>query len=67
MSQTSKTPETPKTVEPGQVWRDNDQRTKGSGEFTVIEATYSYALVRRHDTGLTTRILVERLLRETGT
>ena len=26
----------PQTVEVGQMWRDNDQRTKGSGEFTVV-------------------------------
>ena len=25
----------PTTVEPGQMWRDTDQRTKGSGEFTI--------------------------------
>ena len=24
------------TVEPGQVWRDNDARTRGAGEFRVI-------------------------------
>lgn len=27
---------TPDAVEPGQVWRDRDQRTKGAGEFTVL-------------------------------
>ena len=27
---------TPTTVEVGQMWRDRDQRTKGSGEFTVV-------------------------------
>lgn len=26
----------PTTVEPGQMWRDRDQRTKGAGEFTVV-------------------------------
>ena len=26
----------PTTVEVGQIWRDNDQRTKGAGEFTVL-------------------------------
>lgn len=30
------TPTTPTTVEVGQIWRDNDQRTKGSGEFVVL-------------------------------
>ena len=30
------TPTTPTTVEPGQIWRDNDQRTKGAGEFVVL-------------------------------
>lgn len=29
------TPPTPTTVEPGQVWRDNDQRSRGAGEFVV--------------------------------
>ena len=61
------TPTTPTTVEPGQIWRDNDQRTKGSGEFTVIEATYTHALVRRHKTGRTRRISVERMLKGTNT
>lgn len=27
--------ETPETVQPGQVWQDNDRRTKGAGDFTV--------------------------------
>lgn len=26
----------PTKVEPGQVWRDNDERTDGAGEFTVL-------------------------------
>ena len=26
---------TPETVEPGQVWRDKDERSKGAGEFVV--------------------------------
>ena len=26
---------TPQQVEPGQVWRDNDERSKGAGEFVV--------------------------------
>lgn len=30
------TTDTTPTVEPGQVWRDNDARTRGAGEFRVI-------------------------------
>lgn len=26
----------PTTVEPGQMWRDADQRSKGEGEFVVV-------------------------------
>jgi hypothetical protein len=35
------TPPTPTTVEPGQIWRDNDQRTKGAGEFVVLAVTHA--------------------------
>lgn len=27
---------TPDAVEPGQIWRDRDQRTRGAGEFVVL-------------------------------
>ena len=67
----------PTTVEPGQIWRDNDQRTKGSGEF-VVEEVFPvndvpllkrglYASVRRTDTGRRTRVKVDRLLSGTNT
>lgn len=58
---------TPEQVEPGQMWKDNDQRTRGSGEFTVIGTTDTHALVRRHKTDRTSRISVERMLKGTNT
>ena len=71
------TPTTPTTVEPGQIWRDNDQRTKGSGEFTVEDVGVTrggmyardtiVAVVRRHRTGRRTKISVARLLNGTNT
>lgn len=39
VSEDDNTPEEipePQTVEPGQMWRDRDERSKGTGEFTVI-------------------------------
>lgn len=67
------TPPTPATVEPGQVWRDNDQRSRGAGEFvveaveTVDTGRYSgrrtVARVRREATGRRSTIAVARLLR----
>ena len=57
------TPATPTTVEPGQIWRDNDQRTKGSGEFTVVSVVDGFARVYRAEgKRRTTRISVDRLL-----
>ena len=71
------TPATPTTVEPGQIWRDNDQRTKGSGEFVVEELgtvrggmyvrDTPVAIVRRHDTGRRTKVRIDRLLKGTNT
>lgn len=71
---------TPTTVEPGQTWRDNDQRTKGSGEFVVLEVFHDvryagynkqrsgyFARVQRPDTGRKTVIAVTRLLNGTNT
>ena len=61
------TPTTPTTVEPGQIWRDNDQRTRGAGEFTVEKVTATHAFVRRHRTGRLTRIYLARLLNGNNT
>ena len=70
------TPTTPATVEPGQIWRDNDQRTKGSGEFVVLnlfvgELSHTrgeeFAHVERVDTGRKTNIRTARLLNGTNT
>lgn len=51
--------------EVGQIWRDNDERTKGTGEFTVEEILVTdngpYALVRREATGRRSRISFKRL------
>lgn len=44
------------------MWRDNDQRTRGEGEFTVEEVADGKAVVRRHRTGRRSTISVERLL-----
>lgn len=56
------TPIQPETVQPGQMWKDNDQRTKGSGEFVIEEATYTHAQVRRLESGRRSTIAVDRLL-----
>ena len=58
---------TPETVEPGQVWRDNDERSKGAGEFEVIELGVDWkdrevAKVYRPAIGRHTTIRVDRLL-----
>lgn len=50
----------------GQMWRDNDTRSKGSGEFTIeklfkTERGVPYARVRREATGKLSRIKVSRL------
>lgn len=68
---------TPEQVEPGQMWRDNDQRTRGAGEFIVEElgtargGMYArdtpVAIVRRTNTGRRTRIRIDRLLNGTNT
>ena len=62
---------TPQQVEPGQVWRDNDERSKGAGEFTIVgtftgslshTSGVEFAIVKR-DAGRRSRpIRVDRLL-----
>jgi hypothetical protein len=54
------------TPEPGQVWADNDERTKGSGEFEIaalirsgLHPSEAYAIVKRSD-GSNTRIRLDR-------
>lgn len=61
------TPKPPEKVEPGQQWRDNDQRSKGAGEFTIVglatdRTMREVALVERDATGRRHRIRVDRLL-----
>jgi hypothetical protein len=62
----------PTSVEVGQVWKDNDNRSKGTGEFVVVEVSatqnqvFGYAYVRREATGKVTRIRTERLLHDDG-
>jgi hypothetical protein len=55
------------TPEVGQVWADNDERTKGAGEFTIVGFVWDgkdfddkFVLARRD--GRTTRIRADRLL-----
>ena len=74
MSDQPTTPKTPTTVVPGQIWRDNDQRTEGEGEFTVVqlvtEGGVDYAMVQRgkHLGQIRiTRIRVDRLLEDSFT
>ena len=43
----------------GQIWRDNDQRTKGSGEFTIVSMDDDRAEVRR-DGGRVSHIRLDR-------
>lgn len=64
----------PAEVVPGQVWVDNDIRSRGSGEFVVLSvwtagegvgrlrAGREYAQVRRYDTDRLTVIASDRLL-----
>lgn len=52
------------TPEVGQVWADNDERTKGAGEFTIISVhpgplSSGYVWVRRGEA--TRRIRLDRL------
>lgn len=67
----------PDKVEPGQVWRDNDPRSVGTGEFVVqavipgeqldgprFKPHRSYALVQRRDAKQSSWIAVDRLLSE---
>lgn len=63
---------TPEKVEPGQVWRDKDERSKGAGEF-VVEGTFvgrlshtsgvEFARIKRSATGRYGSIRVDRLLK----
>ena len=50
---------TPQQVEPGQVWRDNDTRTRGAGEFRVIA-------VYEQTKGRSRGAMVADVIRETG-
>lgn len=61
----------PEKVEAGQVWKDNDQRSVGSGEFIVDDVvlvtnedgeTYPVAFVTRTSTRRKSRIKVSRLI-----
>ncbi len=56
-------PTQPTIVEPGQMWKDNDQRTKGSGEFVVADISESgrYAYVERESRRIH-RIRIDRLI-----
>ena len=56
----------PDQVEVGQMWKDNDERTVGSGEFVVEEIVGGKAIVRRTATGRRTKISPFRLLNTTG-
>jgi hypothetical protein len=57
-------PTQPTIVEPGQMWKDNDQRTKGAGEFEITSISESgrYAYVERKATKTIHRIRIDRLL-----
>lgn len=74
---TTPTTRRPEKVEPGQVWRDNDPRSVGTGEFVVqavipgeqldgprFKPHRSYALVQRRDAKQSSWIAVDRLLSE---
>ena len=51
---------TPEKVEPGQVWRDNDERSKGAGEFTVEYVAYPWSdPVSKGPTPIQSRALLE--------
>ena len=39
----------PEAVRPGQIWKDNDQRTKNAGEFTVVAVIDEHGVVRYQD------------------
>lgn len=52
----------PDTVEVGQIWRDRDERSKGSGEFVIERVTADHALVYRRDSELRRYIKTRRLL-----
>lgn len=60
--------ETPGFAEVGQIWKDNDLRSIGSGEFVVIAVEQPvpggdiFAVVKRRDSGRTTRINQDRLV-----
>ena len=55
------------TPEVGQVWADNDERTKGAGEFKIVgidldsdrDRAWDYAIVKRGD-GYETTISTHR-------
>jgi hypothetical protein len=48
------------TPEAGQVWRDNDTRSYGSGEFEIVSVDDVHVIVKRQ-TGRNTRIRKDRL------
>lgn len=60
--------EQPERAEVGQIWRDNDERSSGAGEFTIVELGKTpgkgqWVKVRRHATGRHSVIQLARLLK----
>ena len=45
----------------GEIWRDRDERSKGSGEFEVLEVGDWHAVVLRTATQRRTRIRLSRM------
>ncbi len=54
MSTTNPTPEA------GQMWKDNDIRSAGAGEFTIVSIDTTHALVMRQGSKRNTRIRLDR-------
>ena len=61
---------TPTTVEPGQMWRDRDQRSRGTGEFTVWAVVHASGTVTRLDQPPAAwpraEKIVQRIIRDPG-
>lgn len=51
--------------EVGQLWRDNDTRSYGAGEFEIVAVDETYVIVKRQ-TGRNTRIRRDRLADDSG-